>query len=101
VHDVVVSGAEQDEVVEVGAAAVAPVLHVVGLAPAGFDGASGELAVPVADLEQGALAPGDGASGPSDVERGPRESLQPDDEVGCGRGALASERCPEQPGQLG
>ena len=48
--------ADQDAVVQVGAAVVLPVLDVVGVAPSGVASAAGCLAVPVACLQGAALA---------------------------------------------
>ena len=69
VDEVVVSVAEQGEVVELGGAAVGPVLHVVGVAAAWSSGAAGEAAAAVAEVQGAAHGFGDGVGEPADVER--------------------------------
>src|ERR671910_1511694 len=60
--------AEQDEIVQVGGAAVGPVNAVVGVAPLGRAGAAGEGASSVADDQRGPLSGGHGAVFSADVE---------------------------------
>jgi hypothetical protein len=68
VHGVVVAGAQENHVVEIGRAASFPFVDVVGLAPGRVDAAAGGGAVLVADLECSAQAWWCGAVGASDVE---------------------------------
>ena len=51
VDEAVMTGAEQDQVVEVGASAVLPFVDVVGVAAGGVGVAAGERAVPVAAFQ--------------------------------------------------
>jgi hypothetical protein len=71
VDGVVVAGAEQDHVVEIGRAASFPFVDVVRFAAGGVDAAAGCGAVLVADLECSAQSRGCGAVRASDVEHLP------------------------------
>ena len=68
VEDAVVFAAEQDEVVEVGGAAVGPVDDVVGVAHDRWAGAAGEGAVSVAGDQGAPQGGGDQSVGAADVE---------------------------------
>ena len=65
---VVVSAADEGEVVEVGGAALGPVPQVVGVAPGCGGGAAGDDAGAVAGDQCAALGRGDGADGVAEVE---------------------------------
>lgn len=67
VEEVVVAGAEQDEVAQAGRAAVFPGADVVGFASGGVDAAAGEAAVSVAGVQGGALGSGRGAGAAGDA----------------------------------
>ena len=68
VDDAVVAAAQQDEIVEVGGAAVGPVSDVVGVGPAGGVGAAGVGAALVAGGQGFALVDGDQSAAASDVQ---------------------------------
>src|SRR6266545_7732227 len=72
---VVVSGAEEDGVVQVGGAAVGPVPQMVGVAPAGGQVAAGEGAARIPQGQGAAQRGGDGALGAAEVQglAGPAE----------------------------
>lgn len=68
VGEAVVAAAEKGEVVEVGFAAVCPVVAVVGVAPAWRPVTAFPAAASVADDQSPALGCGDGAGTPPDLE---------------------------------
>src|SRR6266498_3038113 len=72
---VVVAGAEQDGVEQVGGAAVGPVQQMVDVAPAGGQVAAGEGAALIAEDQGAAQRGGDGALGAAEVQglAGPAE----------------------------
>ena len=70
VNQAVVGAAEENEVGEVGGAAVEPVVDVVGVQPRSVR-AAGEAAAVVAQGEGAAEPTGDDAGAAADVERGP------------------------------
>ena len=68
VDEVMVAAAQEDEVLQVGGAAVGPVHEVVGVEADGA-GASGGSAVPVAVLQQSEQILGDGPGPAAELER--------------------------------
>jgi hypothetical protein len=69
VEEVMVTGTQQNEIVDIGEAAISPVVDVVGVAPGGGSVTVGERAPPVAQGEGSPLGGGHEAGFAAEVEQ--------------------------------